>query len=247
MVDKRKKYIAVVDTETANKLEDALVYDFGYSIVDKQGKVYVKRSFIVEDIFCDHYQLLFTAYYANKLPRYFKDIQNQTRRIERLYTIRKTFLADCAEYNCTTVCAHNANFDIQALNRTQRYVTQSKYRYFLPYGFTVWDTMKMGQAVICKMPTYQKFCTQHNLFSAKTKKPSASAENLYKFITGNPHFVESHTGLEDVLIEKEILAYCLRQHKKMQKCAYKRDYSCRQVPESEEARIARYVAEMWGE
>jgi hypothetical protein len=30
-------------------------------------------------------------------------------------------------------------------------------------------------------------------------------------------FKESHTGLEDVLIEKEILCYCYAKHKKMVK------------------------------
>jgi hypothetical protein len=44
-----------------------------------------------------------------------------------------------------------------------------------------------------------------------------TAEVLYRFITKDNDFVESHTGLEDVMIEKEILAYCYRQHKKMKK------------------------------
>ena len=46
---------------------------------------------------------------------------------------------------------------------------------------------------------------------------SASAENLYRFIIKDPTFIEAHTGLEDVMIEKEIMAYCFRQHKKMRK------------------------------
>lgn len=247
MVDRRKKYIAVVDTETVNGLDDNFVYDIGYAIVDKKGHVYCKRSFLIKEIFCDNYQMMFTAFFANKLPRYFMDIQNQKIRIEPLYHIRKTFIEDCAEYGCITFCAHNANFDVKALNNTMRYVTKSRKRYFLPYGFVVWDTMKMAQGVICNMPTYKKYCKTNNALSARYKRPSAKAEHLYRFIANQPGFEESHTGLEDVLIEKEILAYCLRRHKKMQKCAYKRDYSYRQVPEPEEARIARYVAEMWGE
>jgi hypothetical protein len=46
---------------------------------------------------------------------------------------------------------------------------------------------------------------------------SASAENLYRFIIKDPNFIESHTGLEDVQIERQILWYCLRQKKKMRK------------------------------
>lgn len=247
MVDKRKKYIVVVDTETVNGLEDNFVYDIGYAIVDKQGNVYRQRSFLIKEIFCDNYQMMFTAFFANKLPQYFMDIQNQKRRIETLYHIRKTFIEDCAEYGCTTFCAHNANFDVKALNNTMRYVTKSRKRYFLPFDFVVWDTMKMAQGVICSMPTYKKYCVANNALSERYKRPSAKAEHLYRFITNQPDFKESHTGLEDVLIEKEILAYCLRRHKKMIKCLYVKDRKNIQVPEPEEARIARYIAEMWEE
>ena len=36
-----------------------------------------------------------------------------------------------------------------------------------------------------------------------------TAEIIHRYLTGNLDFVEEHTGLEDVLIEKDILAYCL--------------------------------------
>jgi hypothetical protein len=45
----------------------------------------------------------------------------------------------------------------------------------------------------------------------------ATAEILYRYITLNTDFIEDHTGLEDVLIEKEIFAKCMAQHKKMRK------------------------------
>jgi hypothetical protein len=44
-----------------------------------------------------------------------------------------------------------------------------------------------------------------------------TAEILFRFISKDNTFVESHTGLEDVMIEKEILAYCFKQHKKMER------------------------------
>lgn len=46
------------------------------------------------------------------------------------------------------------------------------------------------------------------------------AEVIYKYISGNNDFIESHTGLEDVMIEKEIFAKCCRQHKKMKHTFY---------------------------
>jgi hypothetical protein len=77
----------------------------------------------------------------------------------------------------------------------------------------------MSRDVILKMPTYKKFCESNNLLTA-TGRLSASAENLYKFISQNADFVESHTGLEDVEIEAQIFLYCRKQHKKMRKNLY---------------------------
>ncbi len=37
-LDKRKKYIMVIDTETAGAITAPLVYDLGIAITDKKGK-----------------------------------------------------------------------------------------------------------------------------------------------------------------------------------------------------------------
>ena len=42
-------------------------------------------------------------------------------------------------------------------------------------------------------------------------------ELIIPSVINDPYYVEEHTALEDVLIEKEILAYCYRQHKKMRR------------------------------
>ena len=50
-IDKRKKYIMVVDTETANSLEYPVVYDLGIAITDKTGKIYESYSFVISDVY----------------------------------------------------------------------------------------------------------------------------------------------------------------------------------------------------
>ena len=72
------------------------------------------------------------------------------------------------------------------------------------------DTLKMARSVVGKMPTYKKFCKEHG-YMTKNGQMRFTAEILYRFITKDNDFCESHTGLEDVLIEKDILAYCLAQ------------------------------------
>ena len=67
-----------------------------------------------------------------------------------------------------------------------------------------------------KLLKLKKYCKENGyLTNHKTPQPRLTAEIIYRFISGNKDFVESHTGLEDVMIEKEILAYCYKKHKKM--------------------------------
>lgn len=229
-IDRRRNYGIVFDTETANTgrdeetgqlfIKDGLFYDFGFSVVDTKGNVYEEFSFINRDIFFEK-ELMNSAYYKKKIPMYWVGIKNGTRRLASTYEIHKTIMEMIEKYEIKWMCAHNAYFDYTVTNATQRWVSKSKYRYFIPYDVEIWDTMKMARDTICKMPTYKKFSEKHGMLTANGR-PSASAENLYRFITKNPNFVESHTGLEDVQIEREILWYCLRQHKKMRKKLWER-------------------------
>lgn len=215
-IDRRKHYILVFDTETANSLDDPLVYDIGWAIVDKYGKVYETKSFINEDIFINEYELMKTAYYFDKRPIYWKRIMNGETQRKTWYEIRKEFLANIEKWGIKEVVAHNARFDYRSTATTQRWLTKSKYRYFIPKGIEIWDTLKMARDVIGTMPTYKKYC-EENGYICKNGQLKMTAEILYRFIKKDETFEEEHTGLSDVLIEKDILAYCYRQHKKMRK------------------------------
>ena len=224
-IDRRHVYGIVLDTETANTIQDengldmsnVLFYDLGFQLVDSHGRTYGKKfSFVNSDIFIHEAELMQSAYYAKKIPQYRADLASGKRILANTYEIRKVLVDLINEYDCKFVCAHNARFDYNSLNNTQRWATKSRFRYFLPYGLEWWDTLKMARSVMGKMPTYQRFCAE-NGYTTKTGKPRFTAEICYRFITKDNTFVESHTGLEDVEIETEILRYCHRQHKAMKK------------------------------
>ena len=195
------------------------MYDIGGAIHDKQGKVEETFSFVIYDIFCADRKLFDTAYYAEKRPMYEKDIATGQRKIVTIFTARNYIKALCEKYNVKAIIAHNARFDYSSTTKTIRYITKSATRYFLPYGIPLWDTLKMAQDTICKQPTYIRWCKEHD-YLMKNGKPRATAEILYRYITRNNDFIENHTGLEDVLIEKEIFTKCMTQHKKMRKLAW---------------------------
>lgn len=226
-MDRRISYKLVIDTETCpcdtteEKVSgyNMLAYDIGWAVVDKRGEVYETKSYINADVFLGEKELMKSAYYANKLPRYWEDITEGTRVLTSWFNIRCDLIETIARYRITEIYAHNMRFDYQVLLNTQRWLTKSKYRYFLPYEVKICDTLKMARDVIAKTPTYVNFC-QENGYLTKNGQVKLTAEILYRYITGDMEFEESHTGLEDVLIEKEILRYCYAKHKKMRKCLW---------------------------
>lgn len=221
-IDRRINYRLVIDTETCpvdKELNQVIptnmwTYDCGWAIVDKRGKVYRTRSFMNSDIFLDEKDLMQSAYYSNKIPKYWEEIKAGLRTLTSFYNIRKTLCEDIAEFGIDEIYAHNMRFDYGTLNTTERWLTKSKYRYFFPYGMKICDTLKMARQVIAPMPSFIRFC-EENGYLTPQGKPQLKAETIYRFIKRDTSFVESHTGLEDVLIEKEILAYCFKQHKAM--------------------------------
>lgn len=228
-MDKRIHYIITLDTETCNgimtddklDLSDSLVYDLGFAVVDKHGKVYETASFVIKEVFYGMTDVMQSAYYASKIPQYEADITNGKRKVVSFYEARKAILSTMKKYNTSTIAAHNAGFDIQALNTTQRYLTKSKYRYFFPFSTTVWCTLKMARQTIGKQKSYRLFCEMNGYMTKhKIPQPRLTAEILHRYLSGDDTFNESHTGLEDVLIEKNILAHCFKQHKKMIKTLY---------------------------
>ena len=224
-MDKRHIYGIMLDTETANTQQEengkldmrfVLPYDFGFAVIDSHGRVYEKFSFVNSDIYIYEKDLMRSAYYANKLPQYEKDIAEGRRIMANTYNIRRIILEKIKEYNCKFVCAHNTRFDLNACNNIQRWTTKSKYRYFFPYDIEFWDTLKMARDVLAKRPTYRKFC-EENGYLTKQNQCRYTAEVIYQYIMQDTDFSESHTGLEDVEIEVQILAYLVSRKKAMRK------------------------------
>ena len=214
-MDNRIHYYLVLDTETTNGLDQPLVYDVGGVITDRQGRIYERFSFVVRDIFVYERALMQTAYYADKIPEYVEDIHNKEREMKDFYEIRRYILNLMKEYNITDVAAYNAHFDRNALNTTQRWLTKSRSRYFFPYGTNFVCIWNMACQTLCQRKTYKEFCETNGLISNHGRNISTSAENVFRYLLLNPVYEEEHKGLDDVLIETEIMKRCFATHKKM--------------------------------
>lgn len=199
--------VIVLDTETTNTIEDPICYDIGWAICDADtGEVEKTESYAVAEIFLWK-ELMKEAYFAEKIPSYWDEIFNGNRKLARLNTIRKALANDCKTYGIKEIYAHNARFDYRSCSLTQRFITSSRYRWFFPYGVKICDTLKMAKEAFKNDEKYELFCTENN-YKTSNGANRYTAEILYRFFTNNNEFEEEHKGLEDVLIEKEILVKC---------------------------------------
>ena len=226
-IDKRKKYIMVLDTETTNnnmesRFNDGLVYDIGFTIADKKGNIYAKRSYAVKEIF-DWKELMDTAYYKNKLPKYYEKLAKREMKKETIWNIRKAIKTAMEYFNITEVWAFNANFDLTTLNNTVRYLSGSGCRYFFKYGTEVCDIWH----VACQTLGLQKTFQWENVRNDKGNLIT-NAERMFGYIIQDETFEEEHTGLADAEIETKILARCLASHKSIDK---KINRACWRIPQ----------------
>lgn len=209
-VDKRKALFLVLDTETAGGFNFPLIYNIGWKIIDKKGNTYLKEEYLINEIFFNE-KLMNTAYYKEKLPFYYNELKkgkilavNAAFVWERLKDIKKTFPK-------IKICAYNAGFDKFALECTFNKPFKSE---------SFIDIWNMFFTFTEKNKKYQDFCERngYTYFDRwKNKKFRTNAEVAYRYIKNNLSFVESHTALNDVEIEAEILTYIIRQKKKTKK------------------------------
>lgn len=213
---RRKEMYLVIDTETANSIEQPLPYDIGYAVCDRFGHIVLARSFVVAEIFLDHKEMMKSAYFAEKIPHYWEDIKNGTREIKSIFNIRKQIKEDMKKYRIKKVGAYNMAFDKRALNNVIRYCSKSLIRWFFPFNTEFFCIWSMACQVLLNSTSYIKFALQNGLES-EAGNIQTSAEACYKFLTNSVDFTEEHTGLEDVRIEIDIMAKCFSTHKKMDK------------------------------
>ena len=200
----------VIDTETTNGFDDPMVYDCGWAVINDEGEVLKTRSYVVADIFIHEKELMKEAFFADKIPQYFKEIADGSRKLAWFENVRKVLKKDCKNFEVGAIMAHNMRFDYRSCTRTERYLTKSKTRWFYPYGIELWDTLKMARQTFGHDENYKAFCSE-NGYTLKNGSPRLTAEILYRYISGQNDFEEQHTGLADVMIEKEIFKYCMEQ------------------------------------
>lgn len=202
-------YVMIIDTETANSIDQPLPYDFGWAIVDTEtGEIVDKHSYVCAEIFLDK-ELMSSAYFAEKVPHYWDDIKSGKRQLKKFLNIRKELWSCLKTFNIKHVGAYNMGFDKRASNNDTRYLTSSYLRWFFPFKVELFCIWHMACTSFLNTSDYIRFALD-NGFVSEAGNIQTSAECAYRYLVNDPEFEESHTGLEDVLIETAIYLNCLK-------------------------------------
>lgn len=211
--DKRVKKILVLDVETIGVGEKA-IFDIGYIICDKKGNKFIKKSYLIKEVFEDKKRME-KAYYFNKYPKYLQGIKEGTFIVETWENVMREMWGLIKKYDIKQISAYNLSFDLGAIEFTNKELRGKEFRMFdklekqCIYGLAV--------ETICQQKTYQKQFHDKKIFTASGKFLSGTAESVWKYCQQKFDFVEEHMGIFDCEIEVDIMARCYRQNKKFTK------------------------------
>lgn len=134
-LDRRKKYYLVLDCETATlpfahnfegeerkriAIAKPLIYDLGWQIIDRTGKVYSRKSYLISEIFSVP-SVFNTAYYASKRPIYIERLKNGETTLTDWNTATADLVKDMEKVE--SVGAYNSMFDFKkAIPFTELYI-----------------------------------------------------------------------------------------------------------------------------
>ena len=142
LLDKRRKYYLILDTETAtlpfvksenyteaNRKKIAimkpLVYDIGWKIIDRQGRTYRRKNYLISEIFCN-LEIFSTSYYVNKRPIYLDKLKKGEIVLTDWFNATKELCADLSEV--FAVGAYNSMFDFKkSIPFTEEYINAFYY------------------------------------------------------------------------------------------------------------------------
>jgi DNA polymerase III epsilon subunit-like protein len=204
-----KKHYMVLDTET---VADARVpFDLGFTIIDRRGNIVEQGNFFTAEIVDNPtglYLLCKDSFSRRKAAFYLEAAKQQPQNVMPFDIIADIINDKVAECNAT-VCAYNAKFDVTVC---ENFAQALGMPYFFAPGTEVWDIWNIALNIFCKSRNYVNFA-RANGFVTEKNNVSSSAETVYRYLTNNPAFIESHTALDDTNIEAEILAQAFKRHK----------------------------------
>jgi len=201
----------VFDTETMG-LENRVVYDIGYYIVNRRGNIFASRRFLVKEIITNP-RIMTDAFYHDKVySDYLEMLDNSdSRLIYNWSDIQNYIREDINIYNVNTMSAYNLAFDMSAIKATNKATGCGTLLTSRPVLLDLW----LFSCLYLFNTRYYKEMAKDNNWISPAGNYRTTAEHAYRFITLNADYTEPHTALEDAEIESEILNRLLAKKQKI--------------------------------
>ena len=125
--------------------------------------------------------------------------------------ISKLYSADYYtwENNQKRICANIAN---EKPSRKKENNFESNIFRFRNNTYPLFDLWGLATEYLLNNITYKSQCIKHDLFTASGIFFKTSAESTYQYLCKKYDFVESHTALDDAIIETYILSRIAKKH-----------------------------------
>ena len=203
----------VADTESTGLGNRAFVFDFGYVIGTKRGKILQERNFLIREVLTNPRIMLGALY--NKEWRammggkifnfYIPEIANQNLTIVGWRDAMQIMRDDVLTYGVNVFSAYNLPFDLGAMNKTHNMVTEKNLDFSRLDLLCLWE---FACITVCRSRLYHDVCREQGAdagWITPANNVRTTAEKVHAFLSGNYKFIESHTALHDAQIEFEIL------------------------------------------
>jgi len=209
----KEKRFLVVDVESTGLGAKAFVFDFGYVISNRRGKIFCERNFLVTEVLTNPRIMLGALYnrnwrammggkiFSHYIPALNADVLHLTKWRDVLEILRD----DIMTYGVDVFSAYNLPFDMGAMNKTHRMIAEKNLDFSRLELLCLWE---FSCITVCRSRLYHDVARQLGEAAGwitAAGNVRTTAEKTYAFLSGEYDFIESHTALHDAQIETEIL------------------------------------------
>ena len=209
----KEKRFLVCDTESTGLASKAFVFDFGYVISNRKGKIFCERNFLIREVL-QNPRIMLGALYNKEwrammggkiFSHYIPTIASQEIKIVGWREAIEIMRDDIKTFGVNVFSAYNLPFDLGALNTTHKMVTEKSMNFSRLDLLCLWE---FSCLTVCRSRLYHDVCRENGKqdgWITPADNVRTTAEKVYAFLSGDHKFIESHTALHDAQIETEIL------------------------------------------
>lgn len=200
---KKEENYLLVDVETSNYKR--IVVEFSYLVINKMFGKAQEHCYIIKEVW-ENEEYRNGIFAKEKIAHWQDMLESGKAKLISIYKLYDLLNKTIKEKNITVFSAYNVAFDFDAIHKTyHRYGIDKRADYestneLLKLDkFCLWNYAKK----IFLTKDYVKWAKANNIVTEK-KNTQSGAEAVYRYLTENTCFAETHYGIEDLQIEYSI-------------------------------------------